>query len=97
MGFGGGHMQDMNNPLRDNRNAKVSNKLKFKEGNWETRYDKENDKVTKLNFTKLSEEELHYLKIEIRKKIKKERLLPTIFLGLMGVSILVILCYIFLF
>lgn len=96
MGFGG-HVQDMNNRLRDNRNAKPSKKAKFQEGNWETRYDKENNSVTKLNFTKLSEEELHYLKIEIRKKIKKEQLLPTIFLGLMAVSILVILFYIFLF
>jgi len=80
MSFGAGHMQDMNNRLKQNRSSKPSNKAKFKEGNWETRYDKENEHRTMLEFVELTEEELHYYKLEIRKKALKRRKLQNVLL-----------------
>lgn len=80
MGFGAGHMQDMNNRLKQNRESKTSNKAKFKDSQWSTRYDKENDHRTMLEFVELNEEELYYYKLEIRKKALKRRRLQNILL-----------------
>ena len=96
MSFGAGHMQDMNNRLKQNRDAKTSNKTKFKESNWDTRYTKELQKRTSLNFVELSEEELHYLKIEIQKQALKKMRLQNyllIIIGLVLVTCVSLLLY----
>jgi len=51
MSFGAGHIQDMNNRMKQNRSSKPSKRSKFKENNQKGLYSKENkSKKKKLTF-----------------------------------------------
>ena len=73
MGFGAGHMQDMNNRIKQNRAARPSKRSKFKKNNREAIFSKEKASEKFIQKEQISEEELAVLKKQIRAKAKKER------------------------
>lgn len=71
MAFGAGHVQDMNNRLKQNRAQRPSKKAKFKENN------REGIHATKIQYEKpkyktVPEKELTKLKKRIRERAKTE-------------------------
>ncbi|ADY28195.1 hypothetical protein Celly_0360 [Cellulophaga lytica DSM 7489] len=93
MSGGAGHVADMNNRMKQNRSMKTSNKSKFKSNNRDLNFS--TGKSEKLNFKKVSVEELARIKTEIRKKAKSERKKERIIIAL-AVLILLIIWTIFL-
>lgn len=81
MGLGAGHVQDMNNRMKRNRAQRPSNKSKFKKSNRNTKYSSEN-KIEKLMFKTIPENELIKSKKYIRKKAKIRRIREGIILGI---------------
>lgn len=78
MSFGAGHIQDMNNRIKQNRDMKSSRKSRTEEN--DTHYP---ENPTLLQFQEISDEELYYLKIEIRKKaLRRKRLQNSILTGI---------------
>lgn len=63
MGFGAGHIQDMNSRLKQNRELRPSNRQKFKGKNRQAIYSKSNEDQNPRNLKSVSEKEL----IEIKK------------------------------
>jgi len=93
MSGGAGHVADMNNRMKQNRSIKTSNKPKFKSNNRDLNFS--SGKSEKLNFKKVSEEELTQIKTEIKKKAESERKKERIIFAL-TVLILIIILTIFL-
>ena len=96
MGFGAGHVQDMNNRIKQNRAQRPSNLPKFKENNRDGIYSTDK-KTEKPNFKTVSEKELTEIKKRIRKRAeterKKERLIFGIFIVCGLISIIGILIW----
>lgn len=69
MGFGG-HAQDMNNRIKENRAKKPSQRPKFKENNLKGIY---TSKSIKLKFKNTSEKELSLIKKNIKEKARLYR------------------------
>ena len=63
MGFGAGHIQDINSRIKQNRELRPSNRQKFKGKNRQAIYAKSNENQNPLNLKSVSEKEL----IEIKK------------------------------
>jgi len=70
---GAGHVQDMNNRIRQNRAQRPSKRRKFKEHNRQNIYSSPKRKKQNLQFKSVSEEQLAEIKIQIRKRAKKDR------------------------
>lgn len=75
MGNGAGHILDMINRLKQNREMRPSNKAKFKEHNRETIYSKRR----KIKFKTVPKEKLEEIKNQIRARAKSERKKEAIF------------------
>lgn len=73
MSFGAGHIQDMNNRIKQNRAQRPSNREKFKGKNREAIYSDSNKKTKRSNFKTVSPEKLTEIKNKIREQTKKER------------------------
>ncbi|SNZ00360.1 hypothetical protein [Flagellimonas pacifica] len=65
------HIQDMNNRIRQNREQRPSNRVKFKE-NREAIHTKADGKKTQTSFKTANEQELESIKNSIREKAKIE-------------------------
>lgn len=72
MGFGAGHVQDMNNRIKQNRAQRPSKRPKFKEKNRENIYSSEKI-VLKPNFKTVSLNKLNRIKRKIRNRSKAEQ------------------------
>ena len=72
MGFGVGHIQDMNNRIKQNRALSPSKRAKFKENNREGIYSTE-VKTQKLKFKTVPEKELTKIKNQIRERSRVEQ------------------------
>ena len=83
MSFGAGHVQDMNNRMKQHRSQRTSNKPKFK-GN-ERELISQGSKF-KPEFKKVSEEKLNLIKKEIRDSNSRENLKTIL------VYLLVLIC-----
>ena len=83
MSFGAGHVQDMNNRMKQHRSQRTSNKPKFK-GNERGVISQGNN--LKPKFKKVSEEKLNLIKKEIRHSNKRDNLKTIL------VYLLVFLC-----
>ena len=70
---GSGHVQDMNNRIKQNRAQRPSKRPKFKENNRENIYQDSDKKVNRPNFKTVPEEELIEILKHIRKRAEKER------------------------
>ncbi len=81
MSFGAGHMQDMNNRMKQNRAQRPSNRGKFKENNRDVTY-ADTDIPKRPLFHSVPVEELNKIKMQIREKAKEERTKMRIFYGL---------------
>ena len=83
MSFGAGHVQDMNNRMKQHRSQRTSNKPKFKGNERELI-----SQVSKLKpeFKKVSEEKLNLIKKEIRDSNSRENLKTIL------VYLLVLIC-----
>ncbi len=81
MAFGAGHVQDMNNRIKQNRAQRPSNRPKFKENNREGIYSTDK-KTERPNFKTVPEKELTELKIKIRKRAEKERKKERLIFGI---------------
>lgn len=73
MGFGAGHIQDMNNRIRQNREQRPSNKPKFKENNREAIYAETEVDSSLPQFKTVSAEELDKIKTGIRERAKTDQ------------------------
>ncbi|WP_019037297.1 hypothetical protein [Psychroflexus tropicus] len=72
MSFGAGHMQDMNNRLKQNRAQRPSQRKKFKENNREGIHSKEKaSKATSLKT--FTAQEIEMSKLQVRKKALAQR------------------------
>ena len=83
MSFGAGHIQDMNNRMKQNRAQRPSNRPKFKENNREAIYSEGHKEKKRPRFKTLSKVELVKLKSQIREKFnvehKRELIIKRIF------------------
>ncbi len=70
---GFGHVQDMNNRIKQNRAQRPSKRPKFKENNRENIYSDSDKKVNRPNFKTVSEEELIEILKHIRERAAKEK------------------------
>ncbi|MBM1107044.1 hypothetical protein JQC67_12905 [Aurantibacter crassamenti] len=82
MAFGAGHVQDMNNRLKQNRAQRPSKRAKFKENNREGIYSTEK-KPEKPNFKTVPEKELSKFRKLIRETTKAERKRERIIYGVL--------------
>ena len=69
MSFGAGHIQDMNNRIKQNRSLRTSKRSKFKE-NHRNNISVVSKQSKTSNFKTVSKESLKEIKKEIRKKAK---------------------------
>ena len=69
---GAGHVQDMNNRIRQNRAQRPSKRRKFKDRNRESIYSS-GDKAKGKMFKRVSEEKLAEIKARIAGRAEKER------------------------
>ena len=96
MSFGAGHLQDMNNPMKQNRAQRPSNRPKFKENSRDTIY-ADSDIPEKPIFETVSEEDLNEVKLRIRNRAKKERQKTQIFYVIFfGVSLILLIGFLIL-
>lgn len=93
MSFGAGHIQDMNNRMKQNRAQRKSKKAKFKENNRQPIYAKSTTKRSQTNFKTLPENELIEIKERInnRAKIVRKRELIYGLAFVLGLTILIVL------
>lgn len=70
---GSGHVQDMNNRIKQNRAQRPSKRPKFKENNRENIYSDSDKKVNRPTFKTVPEEELIEILKNIRERGEKER------------------------
>ena len=70
---GAGHVQDMNNRIRQNRSLRPSKRPKFKENNRETIYSSKEGKALSSNFKILPEKELIDIKNKISKRAREDQ------------------------
>ena len=93
MSFGAGHVQDMNNRMKQNRSQRPSKRAKFKENSRDPIYSSDK-KPEKPIFKKVSEKELNLIKYKIReeafKKDKKENIMNAIIFSILACSIALI-------
>ena len=87
---GAGHVQDMNNRLRQNRAQRPSKRTKFKEHNRDNMYSSSGYKHQTLKFKTVSKEKLAEIKKQIRKRAKKERKKEWIVLGTLAIIVFII-------
>ncbi len=72
MSFGAGHIQDMNNRMKQNRAQRPSNRAKFKDNNREAIFT-DSDIPKKPIFESVSEEDLNKIKLQIQDRAIRER------------------------
>ena len=70
---GSGHVQDMNNRLKQNRAQRPSKRPKFREHNRDNIYSSTDHKHENLKFKAVSKEKLAEIKKRIREHAKKDR------------------------
>ncbi len=70
---GSGHVQDMNNRIKQNRAQRPSKRPKFMEHNRENIYSSSGHEHHTLKFKIVSEEKLSEIKTQIRKRAQKDR------------------------
>lgn len=70
---GSGHVQDMNNRIKQNRAQRPSKRPKFKENNRENIYSDSDKKVNRPTFKTVPEEELIKILKNIRQSAENER------------------------
>lgn len=92
MSFGAGHIQDMNNRMKQNRAQRKSKKAKFKENNRLPIYAKSITKRSQTSFKTLPENELIEIKERINKRAKIVRKKEVIygFSFVIGLTIIVV-------
>lgn len=88
MSFGAGHVMDMINRMKQNREQRPSNRAKFKGNNREGIYSSDN-KSKEANFKTVPENELKEIKLQIRKHAEKERKKERILYGILIVCSLI--------
>lgn len=94
MSFGAGHIQDMNNRLKQNRGQRPSNRPKFKDHYKGSIYSTSDSKASRVHFKSLSKAELEEIKYRIRKQAEKERKKERIIYGItLSVTILTIIIF----
>lgn len=93
---GAGHVQDMNNRIRQNRAQRPSKRQKFKEHNRENIYSSSRQKSQNLKFKTVSEEKLTEIKNQIRKSAQKDRRKEWIVLLILLIIVLITTITIFL-
>src|SRR5690625_1218702 len=86
----GGHVQAMNNRMKQNRAQRPSKRAKFKENNREGIYADYKDPAL-LNFKKLSESEIREMKIRVQKATKLEQRREKIIYGISIIIVILIL------
>lgn len=79
---GSGHVQDMNNRIKQNRAQRPSQRPKFKENNRENIYSDSDKKVYQPKFKTLPKEELVELLNRIRERAKKDSKRKLIIYGI---------------
>ena len=91
MGFGAGHIQDMNNRIKQNRAQRPSKKSKFKENNREGIYSSK-EKSNSFTSKAIPKHKLLEIKRKIRKKARSERKKEIMIYGIAAV-LLIITCF----
>jgi CRISPR/Cas system CSM-associated protein Csm2 small subunit len=86
---GTGHVQDMNNRIKQNRAQRPSKRHKFKENNRGAIYSSSEHEDQNLKFKTVSEEKLTEIIKRIRKRAKKERQKEGIVLGVLGIIVII--------
>ena len=86
---GSGHVQDMNNRLKQNRAQRPSKRAKFMEHNRENIYSSSDHKHEKLKFKIVSKEKLTEIKKRIRERAKKDRQKEWIVLVVLVIIVLI--------
>lgn len=81
MSFGAGHIQDMNNRLKQNRAQRPSQRKKFKDNNREWIHSK-SSKPKKSTLKQIPEEKVKAAKLQIQKAAAKHRKKLRIFYGI---------------
>ncbi len=87
---GSGHVQDMNNRIKQNRAQRPSKRPKFREHNRDNIYSSSGHKNQNLKFKTVSEEKLTEIKNQIRKRAQKDRKKEWIVLGVLVIIVLLI-------
>ncbi len=80
MGFGAGHIQDMNSRIKQNRELRPSNRQKFKGKNRQPIYSKSNE--NSLNLISVSKKELSEIKKYNSERAKMEQKRMQIIYGI---------------
>lgn len=86
---GSGHVQDMNNRLRQNRAQRPSKRPKFKDHNRGTIYSSTGHENQILKFKTVSEEKLAEIIKRIRKRAKKEHQKEGMVLGVLVIIVII--------
>lgn len=86
---GSGHVQDMNNRLKQNRAQRPSKRPKFKDRNRGTIYSFTGHEHKNLKFKTVSEEKLAEIIKRIRKRAKKEHQKEGIVLGVLVIIVII--------
>jgi hypothetical protein len=98
MGFGAGHIQDMNSRMKQNRELRPSNRQKFKGKNRQTIYSKSNENQNPLYLKSVSEKELSEIKkynsVRAIMEQKRMRIIYGIFLLCTLIAIIGLLIWI---
>jgi hypothetical protein len=91
MSFGAGHVQDMNNRLKQNRANKPSNRAKFKGNNREGIYS-EKYQSGNFRFHEVPKEKLEQIKenIRLKSRIEKHKQIKTLIISLIITLIILI-------
>ncbi len=92
---GSGHVQDMNNRLRQNRAQRPSKRAKFKDHIRENIYSSSQHNKQSVMFKTVSEEKLAEIKNQIRKRAKNERKKEWSVLGVLVILLLITTILIF--
>ena len=92
---GSGHVQDMNNRLKQNRAQRPSKRPKFREHNRENIYPSSDRKHENLKFKIVSKEKLTEIKKRIRERAKKDRQKEWIVLVVLVIIVLITAILIF--
>lgn len=89
MSFGAGHIQDMNNRLKQNRAQRPSKKVKFKGNNNTPLHSKSTTQPTRFRAMNLSAEELIEIKNSVRRQAKKERKKELLIHGIVFIIVII--------
>lgn len=69
---GAGHVQDMNNRIRQNRAQRPSKRPKFREHNRETGYASEGQELHRMKFKTVAPDVLAKIKTQIRERAQRD-------------------------